>query len=244
MKITILGNNGPFAGPGSACSGYLISDENVRVLIDCGNGVLANLQRFCKIEELDAIILTHLHSDHMSDMMILKYAVSIKRNRKGMDGAIKTYAPDEPAEEYARLKAPEAFDLEPLHEDRVLTFGKLKFTFCRMKHPVKSLAVSVEDGNNRFVFSADTSWCEEIIRFSKGADLLLLDAGLLTWDKTGENVPHLTSRECGRVAAQAGAKKLLLTHFWPEYDKSEILEEAKAEFPKTMLAEMLQTYVL
>jgi ribonuclease BN (tRNA processing enzyme) len=81
MKLTVLGNNGPFPSAGGACSGYLITEGDKNILIDCGNGVLANLQRFIPIEELDAIILTHLHSDHMSDMMILRYALQIKMNR-------------------------------------------------------------------------------------------------------------------------------------------------------------------
>ena len=77
MKLTVLGNNGPFPAAGGACSGYLVIEGDKKILIDCGNGVLANLQKFIKLEEIDAVILTHLHSDHMSDMMVLRYAVHI-----------------------------------------------------------------------------------------------------------------------------------------------------------------------
>ena len=82
MKLTILGNNGPFPAAAGACSGYLLRHNGKNILIDCGNGVLANLQRFIHFEELDAIVLTHLHSDHVSDMNVLRYALQIKRKRR------------------------------------------------------------------------------------------------------------------------------------------------------------------
>jgi ribonuclease BN (tRNA processing enzyme) len=81
MKLTILGNNGPFPGAGGACSGYLLSNEKCNILLDCGNGVLSNLQKLIPLKMLDAIILTHLHSDHISDMMVLRYAIQIKNKR-------------------------------------------------------------------------------------------------------------------------------------------------------------------
>jgi len=55
----------------------------------------------------------------------------------------------------------------------------------------------------------------------------MLDAGLLSKDKKSDNVPHLTARECGLVAKEAGVSMLLLTHFWPEDDVSNHLAEAK-----------------
>lgn len=83
MKLTVLGNQGAAPGAGGVCSGYLLENDNAKVLIDCGSGVLANLQKVCKVSELDAIILTHLHSDHMSDMMVLKYTIEVSRVRLG-----------------------------------------------------------------------------------------------------------------------------------------------------------------
>jgi len=243
LKLAVLGNNGPFPGPGGACSGYLLTEGDTKVLIDCGNGVLSNLQKFVKFEELDAIVLTHLHSDHVSDMMVLRYAVQIKMNRKQIQKPIKVYAPAEPAEEYNRLAAtPGVFDISPVTESTALEFGKLKLAFAEMKHPVKCYAVSAYNGERRFVFSGDTSWNENIIAFSRGADVVMLDAGLLSKDKTGENVPHLTAAECGIAARESGAKKLILTHFWPEYDLNDLLSEAKQNFHNTILAEILKTY--
>ena len=242
MKVTILGNNGPFPSAGGACSGYLITDGDKKLLIDCGNGVLANLQKFIRFEELDAIILTHLHSDHMSDMMVLRYAVQIKMNRGFGNKPIEVYAPSEPQEEYGRINIPEVFNLHTINDELVLNFGNMRLEFKEMVHPVKCYAVSIASAGKKFVFSGDTSWNDSIIEFSKEADLLMLDAGLLSKDKKSDNVPHLTARECGIVAKKAEVRKLLLTHFWPEDDVANHLKEAGENFANVEIAGLLNTY--
>ena len=242
MKLTILGNNGPYPGAGGACSGYLLREENTNILIDCGNGVLSNLQKVMRFEDLDAIILTHLHSDHVSDMMVLKYAVQIKRKRGQFDKNLLVYAPAEPVEDYKRLDVKDAFDLMPITEDLVLDIGGIKVTFAKMKHPFMDFAVSFQHLGKRFVFSGDTSWTEDIISFAGNADMLMLDAGLFAREKTSNDVPHLTAEECGIIAREAAAGKLLLTHFWPENNIGGLVNEARENFENTIAAMLLQEY--
>jgi ribonuclease BN (tRNA processing enzyme) len=242
VYVTVLGNNGPFESAGGACSGYLIREGGNNLLVDCGNGVLSNLQKFIKIEDINAIILTHLHSDHMSDMMVLRYAVDIKIKKGMMNKPIKVYLPDQPADEYKRLNIKGIFEIEPISENLVLEFGSIKVTFKEMKHPVKCYGVSIYNGEKRFVFSGDTSWTQNIIDFAIKCDALMLDAGLLSTQKTSDDVPHLTARECGMVAKEAGAKKLLLTHFWPEGGSFEHVKEARENFENTEATVILATY--
>ena len=242
MKLTILGNNGPYPAAGGACSGYLLREGNTNILIDCGNGVLSNLQKFVPLEELDAIILTHLHSDHISDMMVLKYAVQIKKKRGRFDKNLSVYAPAEPAEEYKRLDVKDAFDLKPITEDLVLDIGGIKVTFAEMKHPSLDFAVSFQHHGKSFVFSGDTSWTENILSFAKNAHMLMLDAGLFAREKTSSNVPHLTAEECGIIASNATVGQLLLTHFWPENNIEELVAEARENFENTIAAMLLKEY--
>ena len=241
MKLTILGNNGPFPAAAGACSGYLLRHNGKNILIDCGNGVLANLQRFIHFEELDAIVLTHLHSDHVSDMNVLRYALQIKRKRGVTDKLIKVYAAPEPSGEYERLNEKEAFVLSAIKEDTVLTIGDMRLTFSPMVHPSPDFAVKAECGGRKFVYSGDTSWKESLIDFGKDADLMLLDAQLLDRDYS-EGAAHLTAAQCGTIAAAAGAKRLLLTHFWPEYDVNEVLKEARRNFAGAEAAQLLREY--
>ena len=240
MKLTVLGNNGPFPAAGGACSGYLINERDTNILIDCGNGVLSNLQKIISFERLDAIILTHLHSDHISDMFVLKYAVQIKRKRGQMERLLKVYAPPEPKPEFESLDVKDAFDLQPIYSDLELKIGNFTVTFKEMTHPFKDFGVAMQCSGKRFVFSGDTSWNDGIVSFARDADLLMLDAGLLNRDYT-PNSPHLTSEQCGRIADEARAKRLLLTHLWPEYDVNELLKEAGRN-DRTQIAQLLNEY--
>lgn len=241
MKLTVLGNYGPFPAAGGACSGYLINERETNILVDCGNGVLSNLQRYKSFEMLDAIILTHLHSDHISDMYVLKYAMQIKRKRGQTDKLINVYAPPEPTEEFAGLDIKDAFALKSITPDTKLNIGNISLEFARMKHPYMDFAVAMESGGKKLVFSGDTSWTDAIISFAAGADLLMLDAGLLERD-FAEGAAHLTASQCGIAAMKAGAKRLLLTHFWPEYDINELLGEARRSFANTEASQILKEY--
>lgn len=243
MKLTVLGNNGPFPAAGGACSGYLLQSGSTSIMIDCGNGTLSNLQKVIGIDKLDAIILTHLHSDHISDMHVLKYAIQIKRKHGSIDSLLKVFAPPEPAQEFARLDEKDAFILEPIFENTKLEIGDMRLSFTQMKHPYLDYAVSVECGGKRFVFSGDASWTDSIIDFAGKADLLMLDAGLLEKDYI-EGAAHMTAAQCGMVAASAGAKGLLLTHFWPEYDINELLAEARANYPGAEATVIMKEYII
>jgi ribonuclease BN (tRNA processing enzyme) len=237
MKLTVLGCSGPYPSAGGACSGYLISHEGTNILLDCGNGVLGNLQRFIKIEEIDAIILSHLHSDHTSDMMVLRYAL-LGNTKKTID----VYAPAEPLDEYTRLNSEGTYNLKGISEQLELKIGDLIFKFKEMKHSVISYAVSIECQNRKFVYSGDTSWNDGLIGFAKNVALLLLDSRFYGEDKKDENIAHLTSRECGILAKMAGVRKLLLTHFLPENDIKLHEKEARENFEKSYAVRILDEY--
>src|SRR5262249_56407453 len=67
MKLTVLGCAGSFPGPDSPCSSYLVEAEGYRLLLDFGTGSLSSLQRHATLTSVDAILLTHLHADHVLD---------------------------------------------------------------------------------------------------------------------------------------------------------------------------------
>ena len=67
MRLTVLGCAGSFPGPESACSAYLVEAEGFRLLLDFGTGSLSALQRYAGLRAPDAIVLSHLHCDHILD---------------------------------------------------------------------------------------------------------------------------------------------------------------------------------
>ena len=68
MRLTVLGSSGTFAGPDDACSGYLVEHDGFRLLMDAGPGTLSNLQQHVPLDRLDAVLLSHAHPDHWTEL--------------------------------------------------------------------------------------------------------------------------------------------------------------------------------
>ena len=236
MILTILGNNGPFPAPGGACSGYLLESDsgNTRILIDCGTGSLANLNRWCKPHELSAIVLTHLHFDHVSDMLPMKYQLDMSPIV-----SMPVYAPDAPAPVVNVLRGGK-LDLYPAED---VTVGEMRISFLPAVHPVKANSECVECDGKKFVFTGDTNENPPLELFADGADLLLADAGFLEKDWLAGK-PHLSALKCGQLAKSVGAKQLVLTHLNPNYDPADLLAEAQTAYPAAELAEISRRFVI
>ena len=230
MKLTVLGNYGPYPKAGGACSGFLIDDGGSKIVLDFGNGVLSRLLHYVDIEEIDAIILSHLHGDHIGDMGILKYAAHIKMQKGLMKEGIPVYAPSEPAEEFERLKYKDAIKLFSINPAEVLRIGNMNIRFKQMEHGYLNFAIMLEKGNKKIVYSGDTSPNNQLVEFAKNVDLLLCEAGLLERDDKSLRAMHLTAKEAGEIAQKAGAKRLLLTHFLPDTKMEQYMNEARGTF--------------
>ena len=66
MRLTVVGCSGSFPGPDSPASCYLVEHDGYRVVLDLGNGALGALQRYVALDDVDAVVLSHLHADHCS----------------------------------------------------------------------------------------------------------------------------------------------------------------------------------
>lgn len=237
MRLTILGNNGPYPASDGACSGYLLESDsgNTTVLLDCGTGVLARLMQHIKLDRLDAVILSHLHFDHMSDMLPMHYALQFNPRKRPLN----VYAPAQPAGVRALLSG-NSVDVWPMRET---TIGEMKISFCPVRHPVETYAVSVECDGARFVYTGDSNTDFALELFCDSADMILADAGLSSADY-GEEKPHLSAELCGKLAKDTGAKRLLLTHFNPKYDPDDLCAEARTHYPAAELAICGESYYI
>ena len=242
MKLTILGKYGPFPPAGGACSGYFVEEDDTRVLIDCGSGVLARLQQVCELQDLTAIVLSHLHNDHMSDMLVLKYALENLAARGVYQGTLSVYLPDEPSDVHKQVISSPHLQPIVITHNMTTTIGNLSFTFCEMTHSVQSFAMAVESNGKKLVYTGDSNMNEAIAKFSKSADLLVADTGLLDKDKKDNAAPHLTAEEVGEIAAKAGVKKLILSHIRPGYKEEDLVKEAARYYKNPMIAEEMKTY--
>lgn len=76
MQVTVLGKSPSWQDAGGACSGYLIEDGEVTVLLDCGNGVFSKLRARRDYTQIDAVIVSHLHADHILDLIPYAYGLT------------------------------------------------------------------------------------------------------------------------------------------------------------------------
>lgn len=247
MEITILGCWAPYPRAGGACSGYLLRAGGQNILLEAGNGSLSRLREFIDFRLLDGVIITHLHHDHYLDLFPLRHAVEGARRDGARSSPVKLVLPSSPKQAYQELAgykdAYEVTTIESLPEKSLesglkakrLDWGGLVCQLVTAKHSVPAYSVVVE-GAGKFVFSGDTARTEEILKLAKNADLFLCEASGLDNDAEYLKDSHLTARQAGEIAAQAGVKQLLLTHFWPEYEPAELCRQATASFGKPALA--------
>lgn len=241
MRLTVLGASGSVPGPDSACSGYLLEQDGHRVLLDCGSGVVSRLQRYCRIEELDGIILSHLHADHMADMLVLRYALAIQRSLGRTLAPMPLYMPSTP-EDVARM-----LDYEGVFAIRYLTDGMstrlagLDISFARMEHSLEAYATTARARGKKLVYSGDTLYNPRLVEAAQGANLLLCEA-TTPGNGYAQGLPHMTAHQAAQVAAGGGARRLLLTHLWYEIPREEYEAEARRVFAGAETAEELATY--
>ncbi len=236
MQLTIMGRYGPYPDVGGACSGYLLQEEDHPWLLECGNGVLSRLQKYLDPWHLQNIIVSHLHADHMADLLIMRYAMDIAQNRGVTDKSLDVYLPDEPEEERARIAFKQAYRLHSLNSDVNLNLGPFKLSFLPVKHPLPSVAVKIESKGKTMVYSGDTEFMPELIDFVHGADLFLCEANFQQEEIDASKGNHLSAGQAAQIAAEAGVKRLILTHLPAFKDLSISLQEAEKYYPGAELA--------
>ena len=243
MKLTVLGKYGPYPKTGCACSGYLLEAAGKRLLLDCGSGVLARLQGHCPLEDLDAIVLTHLHGDHMSDMLVLRYALQFVDVAARWPKGLPVFLPGTPQAVVEELQATPFFGLDIVAGGDRRVLDGVDLSFFPVRHPVECNALRVQAEGKCFVYSGDLNTTPGFAGFAQGADLLLIDA-LFAHEDWHEKLPHLSARLAAEVGREAGVGRLLLTHMFPGADENDRLREAQAVFPGAEVAQEGQTYHL
>jgi ribonuclease BN (tRNA processing enzyme) len=242
MRLTILGSSASYAGPGQACAGHLVESAGARVLLDCGNGVLANLASVIDPLTLDAVFVSHPHPDHFLDLYplqaLLRYAP------EGPAGPMPLYLPPGMFKamswflsERGNAELAAAFSTHDVIDGHTVTVGDLSITPYGVEHTEESFAFVVTDGAATLCYTSDTTLGEPVLRAARGCDLLLAEATLPEAYRGA--APHLTAAEAGALARDAGAGQLVLTHIWPTNDRDAMAAEAAEAFggPVTIASE-------
>lgn len=228
MKLTVIGFWGAYPGRESASSCYLVEKDGYALLLDCGSGALSRMPAFVDPKELDAVVVSHYHPDHIADIGALQHVWQVQNSLKGTEEVLPIYGHEEDEEGFKNLshKFTDGIAYKP---DEILSIGPFVITFMKTKHPVPCYGMRISDGVSDIVYTADSSYLEEWAEFSKDADLLITDCNFYQ-NQDGESAGHMNSLQVGGIAEQAGVKSLFLSHLPHFGEHSHLLEEASSVY--------------
>ncbi|OEJ55008.1 MBL fold metallo-hydrolase [Streptomyces agglomeratus] len=216
-RITVLGCATPYASADNPCSGYLVSCDDTRIWVDAGSGTLGPLQRHVRLDELDAIWISHLHADHSADLLTAYYALLYADIC--LAAPIRLFGPPGIADRLAgfltntstRSPIESAFAVTELHDGHQAAIGSLKLTSRAVAHGIPAFAVRIEAAGRSLVYSGDTAPCPSLTQLADDCDVLLCEAESAQAPDNGDQVHH-TPEDAGDTARIARAGRLIVTH--------------------------------
>ena len=239
MKLKVLGTQSPYNTLGHNCPGFLITDNEIKIMLDCGSGSHSLLNFPNDLNNL-SIILSHLHRDHYNDVYNMQYSSFVFHNQKRIERPIDIYLPSNPVSIYQDIigETNSFANYSAICEKTNLQIGNISIDFCKTDHPVETYAVKLSNEDRTIVYTSDTSFSckDKLVEFAKNADLLICESSLLTSYGFPEINSHLTAKQAGIIAKEANVSGLMLTHFWPEESPEKFTKEAKSIFSKVIAA--------
>lgn len=196
----------------------------------------------CEPSEVSAVVITHLHADHIADLLPYSHALTHAYREEPRP---RLLAP--PGSEHVFTAIGEAygvgrqilngFAFEEYDPDTTTPLGPLRLSHCEVPHFIRAWACEFEDSEGRrFSFGADCAPNDALAAFAQGTDLLMVEAteGPTVHQPSPELRGHMTAREAGRLARDAQAKRLVLTHFSQRFGASLMLREGRAGFDASL----------
>jgi ribonuclease BN (tRNA processing enzyme) len=248
VELRVLGKSPAWQDAGGACSGYLVGSGETWLLLDCGCGVFGKLRTVVDYADVDAVVISHLHADHILDL--IPYASGLiyapRHQPVPVGGHPGTTEPPRPRliappgarETLRRLCAASGmreehiesgFRLEEYDPGAAVQVGDLELRFQPVPHFLPTHAVSIANGDGRITYSADSSPSDELCAFARDTDLLLIEATLPRPEREGPR-GHLTPAEAGEHGRRAHARRVVLTHLSDELDAAWAQAEAEKAF--------------
>lgn len=258
LAFTFLGTGAPPASLRRAGPSHLVEAAGRRLLIDCGSGVSQRLVAAgTRGADIDALIVTHEHSDHLVDF----YQLVVSSWHQGRAKPWRILAPGpalanlraqyaaferERALRIAFEKRPDTAGLEVVFEELlegpVAGLGELSVEAFLVDHrPVEpAFGLALSHGGTRLVFSGDTRLTPSLEAQAAGCDLLVCEVFIasqmpvVAGVRSAQTVAavesyHMTPAIVAGLATRAGAKALALTHLVPpNADTAALAREIRA----------------
>ncbi len=241
MRVTVLGGSASSPNAGMGCAGVLVRTPAATLALDLGPGTLPELRKHADFRRLDAVVVSHMHLDHVLDVLALRHALAY--NPVAAPGPVPVWLPPGGADLLARAAAPfdacdepgrfaatvEVREYEPA---RPLRIGDAVVSFAPAAHYLPAWAMRVSaPGDADLGYTGDTGPAVNLAGFFANVGVLAAEATLAEpGPRPVADRGSLTGREAGELAAASGAKTLLLTHYWEEVDVEAVRAQAAAVF--------------
>lgn len=221
IEITVLGSGTRVLLNDRSMSGYAVRRRDFFLLLDCGDGVIRRgLAAGLPMLDIDAILFSHLHLDHVADLPSLLWALHGEGRSRGQrplrlfgppglrkffDGLGSLYGQwvnEIPLPISVREVFQQEFEIGPWHVNSL-----------PMQHGIPANGYRLEGDGKVIAYTGDTGPCAEAIELARAADLFICECSF----PSGAEMPtHLTAAQSGQLAAAVQCQLLLLTHFYPE----------------------------
>ncbi len=242
LTLTVLGSGSCELRAERSSPAYLVTAGQTKLMLDLGQGAWRRLlEEGHRPEQVRAVLISHHHLDHLSDLLPLMFALKhdpLLREKAAL--RLVGHARLEPV--LAGLSGvfgswvqppPERLALELLEPGQGLSLAGLTITTAPARHLETSLAYRLEYAGGSLVYLGDSEATAELAALARGADLLVAHCAATDQNpKPG----HLHPRAAGRLAGEAGVKTLLLSHLYREVDPEQAVASAGREFEGRVLA--------
>jgi ribonuclease BN (tRNA processing enzyme) len=227
-ELTVLGSSGVWPEAGRACSGFLLAYNGFRVVLDLGFGTLPRLLERCMDGAVDAVVITHEHSDHCVDLAgLARVRYFGDRARRiplyctpGVISRVDGLEPHAGLDEvFQPYELPGSYDVGPFRLDAV-----------PLPHLVPNAGIRLSTSDFTMAYTGDSMPDPALLALGKDADLFIVNATRHEPPVPGEPRGMLTAGEAGEWAQRAGAARLLLSHFWPGADRAISVARAHESF--------------
>jgi len=230
MDIAVLGNSARYLAPLGAGTSYLVRTAQTTILLDCGNGTHRQLAHELGEARPDAVVVSHFHLDNVADLLPVVFALPADTPVLVPDGArprigdmLRAHTMDASWLAHARLES-----ARPAATRRV---GDITLSWTRADHGCPGVVTRLAaDSGASLVYLGDTGPRPWLAPFAAGVGMVLAHTLLLDREMGAPRATNLTAGDAGRLARDAGAHSLALSHI-PFYSSPEAsLAEAKAAF--------------
>lgn len=237
VRFLFLGVNGSVQEIGGGNTSLLFLGREGRAAVDLSCNLAAIVQA-----DIDAVIFTHEHIDHVYGLPSLLHQLWLSGRRR----ALALYAPEgmEPLLEslIGLFGLREKKGMFPIHirSEKEFLVGSMKVSLFSTDHTAMSAGLIVEEDGDKVIYTADTRPIREAAPFMEGAEVLICEAsGCFEDEEELVKKGHSSGRDAGELAARLGVKRLYLCHL-PEKGREAVLREAAAVFSEAAVPKLLK----